>query len=67
LVQTFKYDKVVPNHIILYRKFEQLLKDNNEPDKRLKGLLVGLEGSGNYWKDMAAFGAPEWLKGHEPE
>lgn len=66
LMQTFKYDSVVPNHIVLYKKAESYFRDKGETEEKIKGLICGFEGAGNYWDAMKAYGAPVWLKGHEP-
>lgn len=66
LTQTFRYDMHVPNHTIFCGKVEARLRETGEPEDRIKRLLQGLRGSGEYWKDMGTLGAPAWLTGPKP-
>jgi hypothetical protein len=67
LTQTFKYDKQVPNHVVFCKRVEDRARELGESEERISRLLQGLRGSGEYWKDMEALGAPAWLSGPKPE
>jgi len=68
MTQTFKYAQQVPNHKILCDKSEARMREQGADDKLIHDLVdpyrVDAE---KYWKDMEAFGAPEWLTGPKPQ
>lgn len=66
LSQTFKYDKQVPNHVVFCKRVEDRMRELGESEERISRLLQGLRGSGEYWKNMEAYGAPAWLSGPKP-
>ncbi|HVI39146.1 MAG TPA: hypothetical protein VM577_00665 [Anaerovoracaceae bacterium] len=67
LVQTFKYDKQVPNHIVLLQKVEEKLKELGRSEEEVNKTLKGLRSSGTYWADMKAFGAGWRISGVPPK
>lgn len=67
LVQTFKYDKQIPNHIILFEKVENKLKELGRGEEEINKTLKGLKTSGSYWADMKALGAGWRISGVPPK
>ncbi len=67
MVQTFKYIKVVPNHLTFCDKAAVRMKELGLDDKRIHDLVDRYRETGDYWESMKAYGAPEWLSGPKPE
>lgn len=66
-MNTFKYSNKVSNHIVYCQKAIARYKEMGYDDERIKRIMSGIMGVGNYWENMAALGAPEWLAGKKPE
>lgn len=65
MVQTFKYIKQVPNHLIFLDKAVVRMRELGVEEKRIKELVDRYRDTGDYWKNMA--GVPSWLSGPRPE
>lgn len=67
LMQTFKYIKQVPNHLIFCDRVEAKLREDGESEKRINNLTARYRTTGDYWESMEQFGAPIWLSGPKPK
>lgn len=67
MTQTFKYIKQVPNHIPFCDRAAARMKEMGYDDKKIHDLVDRYRETGNYWKNMKAYGAPIWLSGPKPE
>lgn len=66
MVQTFKYIKQVPAHLDFCDRAAARMKEMGYDDKRIHDLVDRYRETGDYWENMKAYGAPEWLSGPKP-
>lgn len=66
LVQTFKYIDQVPNHLVFCDHAEARMRELGVSEKDIQELVGNYRETGDYWKNMKALGAPEWLTGPKP-
>lgn len=67
MVQTFKYIKQVPNHLVFLDKAVVRMRELGVEEDRIHELVDRYRETGDYWKNMDSLGAPAWLTGPKPE
>ena len=70
LMMTFKYADKLPNHILLCDRISDRLREIGPPEyteERIHNLIDRFRATGDYWKRMEGYGAPEWLTGPKPK
>jgi hypothetical protein len=67
MVQTFKYIKQVPAHLVFCDRAAARMKELGLTDKEVEDLVGNYRETGDYWESMKVYGAPEWLSGPKPE
>lgn len=66
MVQTFRYAKQIPAHALFCNRVVVKLKEIGIPDEEVYELVANYRSTGDYWDNMRALGAPEWLTGPKP-
>jgi hypothetical protein len=66
MIQTFKYSKQVPAHVSFCIRVAERMKEIGRTEEDIHDLVDNYMDVGNYWESMAAYGAPEWLSGPNP-